>query len=73
MTAPACNPARCPLCGESNRCALVDGEPADTPCWCSSVQIAPQTLAHIPASCRGVACICQRCATVETTTPSRRP
>ncbi|MBN2691596.1 MAG: glutamate racemase [Burkholderiaceae bacterium] len=61
MAPPACNPARCPLCGEPNQCALAGGN-ANQPCWCSGVRIARETLARIPSACQGLACICPQCA-----------
>jgi Cysteine-rich CWC len=55
------DPARCPLCGKENQCALARGCPS-TPCWCADVAIAAAVLASIPAEARGKACICRDCA-----------
>jgi predicted Fe-S protein YdhL (DUF1289 family) len=53
------DPARCPLCGRGNACGMLLGL---TPCWCTSVAIAPATLSGIPAAARGTACLCRACA-----------
>ncbi len=71
MTPAACDPARCPLCGQPNQCALADGGNAGQPCWCSAVQIARETLARIPSACQGVACICPQCAQAHTPAATR--
>lgn len=60
--APVCELA-CPRCGAPNACApAVRGDFA-TPCWCTSVTIAPEILATLPAGQRGRACLCRSCAT----------
>jgi hypothetical protein len=61
MEEPA-DPARCPLCGSPNRCALAAGAPAAGPCWCAGRVIPADRLARVPAAARGVACICAACA-----------
>jgi len=53
----------CPLCGSANECAPAKSGSFDTPCWCTSVTIAPDVLAALPAAERGLACLCRRCAT----------
>lgn len=59
------DPSRCPLCGESNRCAMeiereTDGkQPA---CWCMEANFSEDLLARVPAEKRRLACICARCA-----------
>ncbi|MGA8008179.1 MAG: cysteine-rich CWC family protein [Thiomonas sp.] len=73
MPAPACDPARCPLCGQPNQCTLAAGGDAGRTCWCSRVEIAPQTLARIPAACLGVACICAQCARAGAAAPKLNP
>jgi hypothetical protein len=64
-TAPAPDPARCPLCGLSNRCAMelerTSGQ-SQPPCWCTATTIPRETLARIPAEARNQACICPACA-----------
>jgi hypothetical protein len=54
------DPARCPVCGRPNRCAVAAR--SDEPCWCAQAQIAPEALARIPVAARGVACLCPACA-----------
>ncbi len=59
------DPARCPLCGGPNRCALETqrstGEP-QPPCWCTQVTFSAETLARVPDAARQKACLCQACA-----------
>jgi len=52
----------CPVCGDSNQCAMASGKPVSE-CWCISVTIAPQALAAIPAPAVGKYCLCPKCAT----------
>ncbi|TSE26271.1 cysteine-rich CWC family protein [Tepidimonas aquatica] len=67
MTAeePTVDPARCPLCGGDNACAMQaqhrSGQP-QPPCWCTRVSFAPDLLARVPEVARGRACLCPRCA-----------
>ncbi|MCE1162422.1 MAG: cysteine-rich CWC family protein [Thiomonas sp.] len=42
-------------------------------CWCSSVRIAPQTLARIPEASQRLACLCPRCAGAEPAASNDRP
>ncbi|RYF60898.1 MAG: hypothetical protein EOO29_47710 [Comamonadaceae bacterium] len=51
----------CPLCGQSNRCAIEAGQPA-ADCWCMSTPVAPAALAAVPADLQGQACLCPGCA-----------
>ncbi|OYV30327.1 MAG: hypothetical protein B7Z79_07350 [Thiomonas sp. 20-64-9] len=67
----ACDPARCPLCGQPNACVRAAGDESAA-CWCVSARFAPQTLARIPPACIGLACICPQCAGAEPAQPSRR-
>ena len=71
MSSPAPpDPARCPLCGDANVCGR---EAGSATCWCFDLEIAPETLAHVPAEAQGVACLCRRCATeVEPASPPPR-
>jgi hypothetical protein len=55
----AVDPARCPLCGDANACAMLRGEDA---CWCAGAAISTDALARIPQPARGVACLCAACA-----------
>lgn len=52
------DPSVCPICGEPNRCAMVEGN-AD--CWCCDIPIPPEVLARIPEKARRVACVCRAC------------
>ena len=60
------DPARCPLCGGPNGCAMeaqrATGQP-QPPCWCTQVNFSAALLAKVPADARDKACICVRCAT----------
>jgi len=57
------DPTLCPLCGESNTCAMAAGAESAEPCWCVAVPIPPSVLDQVPPAARGVACLCRRCAT----------
>ncbi|HET7834490.1 MAG TPA: cysteine-rich CWC family protein [Variovorax sp.] len=62
------DPSRCPLCGESNRCALeIERETgqAQPACWCMEVDFSEDLLARVPEGQRRMACICARCAAQE--------
>ncbi|WP_295988442.1 cysteine-rich CWC family protein [uncultured Variovorax sp.] len=57
--------ARCPLCGEANRCAMeIERETgqAQPPCWCMQADFSKAPLTNLPQELRGLACICMRCA-----------
>lgn len=61
----AVDPARCPLCGGPNGCAMVRQQTsgqAQPPCWCTQVTFSAALLARVPAPARGVVCVCARCA-----------
>ncbi|NRB24356.1 cysteine-rich CWC family protein [Shewanella sp.] len=49
----------CPLCQQSNTCAVESGEPIDA-CWCTRVTFPPKNamLGAMPASS---SCICEAC------------
>jgi hypothetical protein len=47
MTGTVVDPARCPVCGASNGCAMAAG--GDGKCWCVDVRMSPEALARIPA------------------------
>jgi hypothetical protein len=56
---------RCPLCGETNACALAARQPDELgarECWCIQVTISRTALERVPAAARGRACICRSCA-----------
>jgi hypothetical protein len=62
-TAP--DPARCPLCGTPNGCAMEAARVADAepgPCWCLSMDFTAVLAGPLPAAARDVACICAGCA-----------
>ena len=54
------DPARCPLCGEPNACALAADGSASA-CWCAAESFDAALLARLPAESAGRACICRRC------------
>jgi hypothetical protein len=60
MTAEA-DPARCPACGRSNRCARAADAGAQH-CWCFSTAIDPAALEALPPELRNRACLCPACA-----------
>jgi hypothetical protein len=55
------DPARCPLCGAENRCAMA-ADPAAEDCWCFTAQVSAEALARVPEEARGAVCLCARCA-----------
>lgn len=47
------DPARCPLCGASNGCAMEIERAtgiAQPPCWCMAVDFSAELLARVPAA-----------------------
>ncbi|MCQ4319506.1 cysteine-rich CWC family protein [Pseudomonas stutzeri] len=54
--------SRCPVCGEPNSCGLSNPATATRPCWCFSIEIAPEARDQIPDDTLNKACICPRCA-----------
>ncbi|MBP6221573.1 MAG: cysteine-rich CWC family protein [Limnohabitans sp.] len=66
---PAVDPCRCPLCGQSNACAMATpattvgvGATAPGPCWCTRVHFSADVLTQVPEAARNKACICAACA-----------
>ncbi|PUE45685.1 hypothetical protein B9Z47_15510 [Limnohabitans sp. 2KL-1] len=64
----AVDPCRCPLCGQSNACAMalasatIKAEAASAPpCWCTRVQFSADLLQQVPEEARHKACICAAC------------
>ncbi|WBY03996.1 cysteine-rich CWC family protein [Ramlibacter tataouinensis] len=59
------DPSRCPLCGQSNRCAneveRATGRP-QPPCWCTRADFTRELLAQVPPQAVDKACICAACA-----------
>jgi hypothetical protein len=72
MPAQAAAQAHCPLCGGPNACVPAACGHFDSPCWCRDVVFSPVVLARVPASQRGVACVCAACAGVDTAVVSGR-
>jgi len=58
------DPARCPLCGAGNACAMT-ADPDAKHCWCFDAVMSTEALARVPPEAMGVACICARCASGE--------
>ena len=52
--------ARCPVCGEDNRCGVLQGSDIRT-CWCMSTAIPRELRDRVPAEQAGKACICAAC------------
>ena len=52
---------KCPLCGQSNDCAVAAGRDPDS-CWCMTATMSPSALVSIPAEAQGKICICAQCA-----------
>lgn len=66
MTLPPApnDPARCPLCGAANVCAMEIERTtglAQPPCWCMSASFTYDLRARVQADARGLACICANC------------
>lgn len=57
-------PQLCPLCKKENACLNLSCGNDKANCWCTNPNISfPQPLLDsIPASAKGIACICQTCA-----------
>ncbi len=59
------DPARCPLCGGPNGCAMeaqrATGQP-QPPCWCTRATFSAELIGRLPEAARGKACVCARCA-----------
>lgn len=54
------NPLHCPLCGQTNQCAVAAGLPPEH-CWCMQARIAPEVLERIAPEQRRLACVCPTC------------
>ncbi len=62
---PALDPARCPLCGAANQCAMeIEKTTGITqpPCWCATLSFDAALIGRLPPASQGLACICARCA-----------
>lgn len=62
------DPARCPLCGGGNQCGVMAGSGT---CWCFAAGVPRDVLEQVPVSARGLACVCQGCATGEVDAAAR--
>jgi hypothetical protein len=59
---PSCDDEnKCPLCGQSNDCAVAAGRDPDS-CWCMTATMSPSALVSIPPEAQGKICICAQCA-----------
>jgi hypothetical protein len=55
------DPAKCPLCGQTNQCQLCTDHAYKGPCWCAKVKISQELLDQIPTDLKNKACICKAC------------
>ena len=59
------NASACPLCGQSNRCAMeiekIEGQ-KQAACWCTGASFSAELLAQVPPNSQNKACICADCA-----------
>ena len=53
------DPARCPLCGAANSCAIAAR--SEAPCWCLTVEVPQEAIAQLPEAVRDKACLCPGC------------
>jgi hypothetical protein len=61
----AIDPSRCPICQESNACAMELAKAAGTSagrCWCFDAVFSEDVMDLVPLEAQGKACICARCA-----------
>ncbi len=65
QVSPTVDASRCPLCGQSNRCAMEVQRASGVtqgPCWCAQVSFETKLLSAVPEPLRGKACICPVCS-----------
>jgi hypothetical protein len=72
----AVDPARCPLCGGANACALacplpVSADGARGECWCTRVAIDSEVLRSVAPAALGRACVCAQCVAAARTASPR--
>ncbi|HWI82904.1 cysteine-rich CWC family protein [Ramlibacter sp.] len=70
------DPARCPICGQANRCAMeVERETGvqQGACWCTGVDFGADLLAQVPPAAQRQACICAACAAKQLSPPAGPP
>src|SRR5688500_4461452 len=53
--------ARCPVCGQPNRCRLETGEAYKGPCWCERPIVAKAALIRLLAELPEARCLCPSC------------
>jgi len=59
----SCDAAACPACACVNDCRRAATGLYKGPCWCESVSVSAETLARLPETLRGTACLCRGCIT----------
>ncbi len=64
ITSDFSDTTKCPLCGQSNQCAIAAGQDAES-CWCVAVTVSTEALEAIPPEARNRVCICASCARKE--------
>ncbi|ARN74678.1 cysteine-rich CWC family protein [Oceanicoccus sagamiensis] len=55
------SPSTCPICGDTNLCAMAD-QPNASDCWCREVNIPQQLIDQANSQNKDRYCICQNCA-----------
>jgi hypothetical protein len=63
------DPTRCPICRESNVCAMEKAKATDSKherCWCMDEVFTPAVMDQVPEAAKGKACICAKCAATVT-------
>ena len=59
------DPAKCPLCGSTNMCAMevakATGRPLER-CWCVDAVFTPEVLKALLEAAKGKACVCFNCS-----------
>lgn len=61
----AIDPRLCPLCGQTNQCAMEEARTTglpQPPCWCTEANFSAELLSRLPETGRGRACVCAACA-----------
>ncbi|MGN1056800.1 MAG: cysteine-rich CWC family protein [Comamonas sp.] len=63
------DPSLCPVCGQSNQCAMAADLPAQQ-CWCMGAEIPAERLADLSPELRNQSCLCPRCAVAAASPPA---
>lgn len=61
---PLIDPNLCPLCGQTNQCAMEIERTTgikQPPCWCTQATFTAALIARIPEKSQGKACVCSAC------------